>query len=301
MLPPSAIRRFLVAASVVALGAGGCKDQRGDPTGPNPGILNGGTTFFTGYVSLSLYNYHNILVHEVLDIILRDTPTPVFADSSLCHVPTGIRTIRQTSPGDPMTFTVEHKQNDPFVLFPDPVHSGICGGVVRFRYTARKDLIISFDPTSFPDSLRFTITMPDDGSSQPGVVYQLPPEFDGLVLSMSGTVHGELVDIVYDAGQIRSGVIRLTGTVRIEDRSQPLLLTEELDLRYRWEPPFPFAPFPEGSYEIGGFTLAPFVGSIVGNPIEIRWDGRSKGTYAGPDGETCTMDYLTFSSDCFGF
>ncbi|MGH2571048.1 MAG: hypothetical protein ACRDGR_07475 [bacterium] len=294
MLPPSLLRRSLMTAAVVALGAFGCEDQRGEPTGPDNGVLSGELTFFTGYVTLSIFNYHNIVAQQVLDIIVNDTPTPVFTPS--CGTG-GIRTIRPI-PGSPMTFTVEHRQNDPFVLFPFPFSSDICDGF--FRFTARKDMIVSFDPASFPDSLRFTITMPDDGSSQPGVVYQLPPEFDGVVLAVSGTVHGELVDIVYGGGGgIQSGDIRLTGAVRVEDRGQALLLVQELDLRYRWEPPLPFSPFPDGSYEIAGFTTSPFSGPIVGNPIEIQWDGFSKGTYVGSDGQPCTIDYLEFTSDCF--
>jgi hypothetical protein len=294
MLPPSLLRRSLVTASIVALGVFGCEDQRGDPAGPSTGVLNGGLTFFTGYVTLSIFNYHNIVAQEVLDIIVNGTPTPVFTPS--CG-PGGIRTIRP-SPGNPMTYIVEHRQSEPFVLFPFPFSSGICDGF--FRFTARKDMIVSFDPAAFPGGLRFTITLPDDGSSQPGVVYQLPPEFDGVTLSVSGTIHGELVDITYgNGGEIQSGDVRLTGSVRVEDRGQALLFMQELDLRYRWEPPLPFSPFPDGSYEIAGFTQSFFGGPLLGNPIEIQWDGFSKGTYTGSDGQPCTIDYLSFTSDCF--
>lgn len=296
---PSPLKRLLAPACVVALAvSGGCKDQRGEPPGPDPGIMTGGLTFFTSFVTLSVHNYHLQVVQEVLDIVLNGTPTPIFTPSC---VEGGIRIIRPTSPGDPTRYTIEHPtppDDLPFVIFPNPF-ADFCSGF--FRYSVTKDMIVSVDPASLPDSLRFTIELPDDGSPNPGVVYQLPADFDGIILSVNGTVHGELVDIEYapGTGEITRGFVHLTGTLRFEDRTGPLLLVQELDLRYLWEPPLPFAPFPEGSYEIAGFTFTSFTGPITGNPVAIEWDGFSQGTYIGTEGQLCTIDLLNFTSDCF--
>ena len=297
------IRRSLGPACVVALAVfGGCKDQRGDPEGPDPGIMDGELTFFTGLVTLSIHNYQNLVAQEVIDIVLNGTPTPIFTPGC---VGSGTRLIRRTNPADPTTFTVEHpraeNQEQPFIIFPDTFSSDFCDGQARGlpRYSVAKDMIVSVDPDALPDSLRFTITLPDDGSSNPGVVYQLP-DLGGVTLAASGTVRGELVDIEYDegTGEILRGSLHLTGTLRLEDRSGGLFFVQELDLYYPWEPPLPFAPFPMGTYEITGFTHSTFTGPIVGNPIEITWDGFSQGTYTGPEGQLCTIDLLGFTNSC---
>jgi hypothetical protein len=297
----SPIRRLLVTACVLPLVvSGGCKDQRGDAPGPSPGIMSGGLTYFTSLVTLSIHNYHNSVVQEVLGIVLNGTPTPVFTSS--CFDQGEPRRILPATPGDPTRFRVAHAtppdQPAPFVIYPNMFSPDICAGF--FRYQVTKEMIVEIDPTAFPDSMRFTITLPDDGSPAPGVVYQLPAEFDGTILATSGTIYGELVDIEYGGtGEITRGYVHITGSIRLEDRTGPLFFVQELDLRYLWEPPLPFSAFPEGTYEISGFTHTNFTGAIVGNPIEIQWDGFSQGTYTGSEGQLCTIDLLNFNSDCF--
>lgn len=295
---PSPLKRLLVPACVAALTvSGGCKDQRGDPPGPDPGIMDDETLYFSGFVTLSIHNYHLQVVQQVLDIVLNGTPTPIFTPS--CREG-GMRIIRPTSPGDPTRFTVEHPtppDDLPFVIFPTPF-TDFCSGLDRYSVT--KDMIVMIDPESFPDSLRFTIELPDDGSLNPGVVYQLS---DGIILATSGTVYGELVDIEYapGTGEITRGFVHLTGTLRFEDRTVPLLFVQELDLYYLWEPPLPFEPFPRGSYEIAGLVFTNFTGPITGNPVTIEWDGFSQGTYIGTEG-LCTIDFLnTNNSNCVDF
>jgi hypothetical protein len=304
---PSPIRRLLVGAFLLPIAlSGGCKDQRGEVAGPNYGFLDPDSVFFTAMVSLSLYNYTNLVADEVFEIILAGgTNQPIFTES--CTSGGGERIIVQ----DDSTFTVTHLSPG-FVIFASPFFFETCGGFLRV--TVNREMTITFHTIpdtsdALPDSLRYTITLPDDGTATPGVGYTLPPQFGGTVLATTGRIHCELVDIVHDgAGRIVSGFLSQTGTMRLENRADFFLLVEELDLLYEWPwpvlrndcsddaPPLEFAPFPHGLYEIAGFTTG-FTGPLTGFPLEVEFDGCSTGEFTA-NGQTCTVDLVNCTSPC---
>jgi hypothetical protein len=67
----------------------------------------------------------------------------------------------------------------------------------------------------------------------------------------------------------------VTGTLRIEERIQQLLLVEELDLRFAYDATTSpaFADWPSGTYSIASLISQGFFGVSVSTPIDVTFDG----------------------------
>jgi hypothetical protein len=109
---------------------------------------------------------------------------------------------------------------------------------------------------------------------------QLPSDQGGFILSLStpgsvgdplGGLHHEL-----DVPRGQAGSVHVTGTLRLEDRSQPLLVVEEEALSFAFDEAVnpKFAEWPAGTYEIAGFGGGGgFGGATPGFPNDVFFDG----------------------------
>lgn len=260
------LRRSFPAALLALLLLTGCEDDRGNPLGPNPGPLDGDGLFGTALVSAGIFRMHDHFAEKTLDILGSGSSLPVI--EAACQ---GNGTATITDGGDalPNTFAVTFRN---YVM---ECSSGI---LLTFNtdVAVGASMLIVFLETS--PGLAYDIIHPyDPVTNMPvGASVQLPQAAGGFILQMStpfGELHHEL-----DVPRGQAGTMHVSGTLRLEDRAQPLVVVEELALEFAFDEDHDpkFADWPAGSYEIaafqggGGFG---FGGGTPGFPVDVFFDG----------------------------
>lgn len=289
--PPRRRAFRLVAALVpaLALATAGCKDQRGDPLGPDTGVLDGDVLFASAVVSAEMYRVFNTFAEQALDLYESGANLPVLVPGCLG---TGRAAITDNmNDGDPATFGI---------TFDNYVSD--CSG---FQLTWNTDptvdgrIVITFLETS--PGLVFEVLLPMVGNSPRGVSVQLPSDEGGFILATTTPVGPLLYQL--DGTRAAGGQVHVDGTLRIEDRAQPLVLIEDIRLRYAFDDGVipKFADWPSGAYEIGAFQGGAggfgFGGSSPSFPVDVFFDG--SGGVAFPVGErTCVGNLATGENPC---
>jgi hypothetical protein len=290
MKPRPRLRLLLFAPALFGLLAGGCQDQRGDPAGPDPGPLDGDALFASGLVSAQIFRQINRFAETVLDLYESGANLPVFVGA--CQG-TGRATITDSRDADPATFAITFEN-----------YLSDCGGLeLNWNTDNSVDgrMIITILESS--PGLVFEVSMPIVGSSPRGVSVQLPSDQGGFALSMT-TPLGPLT-YQLDGTRATGGTVRVEGTVRLEDRAQPLLLVEDLKLRYEYADNLipKFGDWPGGSYEIAGYQGGAggfgFGGASPSFPMDVFFDGFGGIAFPVAD-RTCVGNLLTGQNPCEG-
>lgn len=285
---PRAARSALVALTALALPLAGCKDQRGDPAGPDPGILDGDVLFASAVVSAQAYRVFNHFAESALDLYESGANLPVFEPACLG---TGRAAITDNGDADPATFGITF---DNYV-----------SDCALFTLTWNTDssvdgrIVIRFLETS--PGLVFEVLMPMVGSSPRGASLQLPSDEGGFILAVT-TPNGPLL-YELDGTRAAGGQMHVDGTLRLEDRAQPLVLIEDARLQYTFDDGVipKLADWPSGSYEIAAFQGGAggfgFGGATPSFPVDVFFDGT--GGVAFPfTGRTCVGNMPTLENPC---
>ncbi|MFN8178440.1 MAG: hypothetical protein U0167_10935 [bacterium] len=260
-------------AAVLALGViplTACNDERGDPTGPSAGPLNGNGLFGSAVVSSGIFRMQNHFAEKALDLLDSGSTVP-YTEPSCQGIGTATLTV---SDADPNTFLVQ------FTNFVSE-----CGAHQSLTFNslgANGRMYITF--LQHGPGLVYEIFHPYDlaTNAPSGTSCQLPSEDGGTILLMStpvGALHYEL-----DVARGTPGHVSITGTLRLEDRSTPLLVVEELALKYAFDESLSpkFADWPGGGYEIGAFEGGGALltgGATPSFPVECFFDGFGGAAY----------------------
>ena len=263
---PGLRRTFCVALLLAVLPSGGCKDKRGDPAGPGTGPLDGDGLFGTAVVSSGVFRMHNHFAEVTLDLLESGASLPVFENGCQGN---GLATITDANDNLPNTFAIR---------FSNYVTECARGIPLTFNTdsTANAAMVIVFTETA--PGLQYDIFHPYDLSTNApaGASVQLPSDQGGFILSLStpfGGLHHQL-----DVPRGQAGSVQVSGTLRFEDRSQPLLVVEEESVTFAFDEDVDphFAEWPGGTYEIAGFAGGGgfgFGGGTPGFPTDVFFDG----------------------------
>jgi hypothetical protein len=299
-LRPSRRKALPVLLAVAVVSSLGCEDDRGNPLGPDPGPLDADVLFGSSLVSAEVFRMINFFAVRALDLYEGGGSLPVTEPACL----PGAGTARITDLGDanPATFGVTFTN---YVVaceaMPLTVNSDAAVGG-RMAIT-----LVETSP-----GLVFEVSLPILPAPRfPGDVYfvpagftiQLPAEQGSLILAVT-TPDGPLRFALDGprAGLRHEGFVHVEGTVRLEDRLQPLVIVEELALEYAYDDDLltKLADWPSGSYEIAGFgggSGGGFGGATPGYPVEVFFDGL--GGVAFPvDERTCFGNMVTGENPC---
>jgi hypothetical protein len=142
-----------------------------------------------------------------------------------------------------------------------------------------------------------------------GMIYALPSDFGGAILDVTtpGHTSNPLVDPygvngVLDCVLGTAGFVHETGTVRIEERIQSILLIEEMEIEYAYDESIspPFSPWPTGRYEIASFSVQGFFGGgVVSAPVDVTFDGFGGAVFPLGD-RTCQVNLRDGTNPCEG-
>lgn len=279
----------LLASLLMLVPLAACKDDRGDPVGPDRGPLTPETLYGSALVSVEIFRMINHFAERTLEIYENAIPLPVFENSCLGE---GRATITNNNDTIATTFGVTFSA---YVIdcaaFPLTISTD---STVAARMT------IHFRETS--PGLVYEVSLPLVGSDPRGINVQLPTDAGGFILETT-TEHGPLR---YELSGTRDdGTIHVSGYLRLEDRSQGLLLVEDLALEYGYaDTLFPkYDWFPGGSYEIagigGGFGGFGFGGAVPGFPTDVFFDGLGGAAFPAED-RTCIVNLATGENPCEG-
>jgi hypothetical protein len=167
--------------------------------------------------------------------------------------------------------------------------------------TVNAELLIRFLETS--PSLAYEVELTLAGPEPRGISVQLPSEEGGIVLDVTAPGGALLFDLDGDrAGLRHGGNVHLAGTLRLEDRSQPLLLVTELALEYAYDDGLipKLSDWPSGSYEIAGYGGTGgfgFSGATAGSPLDVFFDGLGGAAFVSEE-RTCVGNLVTFENPC---
>jgi hypothetical protein len=325
--------RRALGAALLLLGAvlsGGCKEERESMTGLQSQVVNGDDLFFSALISTLVYRFQN----EVAEIALKQIEAGQTSTVDIASCVGGGRMI-----GRPVGPQEWHFVFDNFGIYcgslvPLLVNSDQCetGGMfIRFEqvspgleYTVSMPLVTEI---LGEDAQGRQITRVVTN----GVVYTLPSEISGAILAVTtpGRVlrdaNGRLIEEVVNpdsdcelryartvddfitcelepgAGLRTGGIVHQTGTLRIEDRTQPLLIVQELQLEYTYDDQelIRFGPWPGGSYEIALFASLGLVGSVSSLPVDVTFDGAGGASFEHA-GLQCDVNLLTGENPCSG-
>lgn len=304
--------RWLPLAAVLpALVLGGCDDDRGAPTAPDTGVLDGGTIFGSATVSALFLSFMNELSAVLLAV--HEAPIPVTLPQTIAGCSgAGTAVISDNADGDDTTYRVAFGNATLGTSFVYGCETGIplsfVGAVVvRFEET---------DP-----GLNYTLSMPFNhatGQSQ-GVTMQLPQGFGGGIILQVSTPYDENPADAFDEEAIRvrlngsrdllaagGGTMLVTGTLRLEDRTLPITLVEELSLQYQaalsTDPATAgfvvFSEWPGGMYEVAANGIsAQGAPPIPGYPVQVFFNGLG-GTSFEFEGNSCEANMVTQENPC---
>jgi hypothetical protein len=304
--------RWLPLVAVLpALVLGGCDDDRGAPTAPDTGVLDGGTLFGSATVSSFFLSFLNQVAALVLAV--HESPIPVTLPQSMVGCSgAGMATISDNGDADPMTYRVALGNPTTGMTYVTGCETGVPLSFVG-------SMVIRFEETD--PGLNYTISMPfNHATGQPmGVTLQLPQGFGGGIILQVSTPYDEDPADAFDEESIRfrltgsrdvltgaGGTVRVTGTLRLEDRSAPITLVEELSLQYQAALStdtglIVFSTWPGGMYEIVGNGVAgPGAPPIPGYPVEMFFDGLG-GTSFEFEGHSCEGNMVTGDNPCDQF
>ena len=281
-------RLCLVALALLAVSVGGCKDQRGDPAGPDPGLLDGEVLFATGLLSAEVYRQVNFFAQTVLSVYESGANLPAFVPGCLG---TGRATITDNSDATATTFAVTFEN-----------YVSDCGSLaLTWNTDPGVDGRIVFTILETSPGLVFEVRMPMVGTAPRSVSVQLPSNQGGFILATTTPLGPLLYEL--DGTRAAGGKMNVTGTLRLEDRAQPLLLIEDVKLRFDYNDNLlpKYADWPGGSYEIAGFLGGAggfgFGGASPSFPVDVFFDGF--GGIAFPVAErTCVGNLLTGENPC---
>lgn len=307
--------RWLPLVAVLpALVLGGCDDDRGAPTAPDTGVLNGGTIFGSATVSSFFLSFMNELSAILLAIHESPVPVPLPQTIAGCSG-AGVATVSDNADGDDTTYRVAFGNPSAGVSFVYGCETGIPLSFVG-------SVVVRFEETN--PGLNYTLSMPFNhatGQSQ-GVTMQLPQGFGGGIILQVSTPYDENPADAFDEESIRvrlngsrsvlaagGGTMLVTGTLRLEDRSLPITLVQELSLQYQaalsTNPATPgfivFSDWPGGMYEVAGNGVstqgAP---PIPGFPVEVFFNGLGGASYEF-EGHSCEGNMVTQENPCDQF
>ncbi len=263
--------------SVLVLSA--CEDERGSPNDPDlpPPPVDSDFVFATTVVSSAIFRFQNAVIDTLVRVKASDHPLPYVIPATFG---TGNMTVlNDPGPGEYLvTFTA---YNDPFV---DVILAAINGSMVVVL------------PEISP-GLQFTINPGEEDVTFPQehfVVYQLPDEFDGASLRVSGSLTG----VASASGLRHAGYAHEAGTLRIDEFTQQILIVEEVAVEFEYDPeitPSFISRWPLGSYEAGFFLLG------ASNPISITFDGNGGASFPYRGGVcNVNLEDIEFGNSCAG-
>lgn len=309
---PAGTRRWAASGLVwAALAACGCEDERAPTELAANVFLDGDGLFATAYVTASIERYQHDVVEKARFVVENNLPS---LRETGCQG-TGERLFLRNSP-NPNRVEVRHGDavDRPFDEIemdetPEAPYIAACTEPVRLTISGYMIIeFLSFSPLHYTVEMPIAWHFPDpaDPTDQfrgyaRGMTYQLPEDFgNGAILDV--TTPGSLdmpVTPFYDldnAGQLvayagaggildcllTNGVVTITGTQRVEERVQQILLVEDLDLRYAYDPSTTpaFATWPGGGYSIAALAPAGFLGGVaISTPVDLTFDGFGKVTF----------------------
>jgi hypothetical protein len=295
---------LLPALALAVLTASGCDDERVPTQESQNAFLDGEGLFSTAFVTASIFRYQHEAIEKARQMVVAGIPS---IRETGCQG-TGERLfLRDTNNpnrveirhGDAIDRPVDEIELD---ATPEPPYIALCNEAVRLTISGYLVVeFVSMSPLQYVVEMPMAWHFPDpnvptDGfrAIPRGMTYQLPEDFgDGAILDV--TTPGSmsvLTEPFFDldaAGAIvaykgaggtldcalAGGSVQTTGTLRIEERVQQLLIVEELDLRYAYdETTTPaFAPWPAGGYSIAALSTVGFLGVSVTTPIDVTFDG----------------------------
>jgi hypothetical protein len=271
----------------------GCEDDRESPLGPSSGFLDGDGLFGSALVSTSILRYQNEAALRILEILENNLSTPIFETGCAGG---GQRVITRDSQ-NPNRFRIQHGTTAGSYVIE-------CG--VELRLSLNGDLWIEWLETS--PGRHFTVQMPFNHltGTPEGMIYALPSEAGGAILDVTTPGHttnplldpygvNGFVDCVLQAGSVHE-----TGTVRIEERIQSILIVEELDVEYAFDENLspPFSPWPAGSYEIASISSTGFFGgAVISTPVDVTFDGFGGAVFPLGD-RTCEVNLRDGTNPC---
>ncbi|MBZ0267019.1 hypothetical protein K8I85_02585 [bacterium] len=301
-------------AALPALVLGGCDDDRGAPTEPDTGVLDGDVIFGSATISALFFSFLNEI--GAVALAVHESPIPVALPLSMpgCSG-TGQATLSDNGDSDPTTYRMALGN----ATIGTPYVTG-CETGISLSFVG--SLVIRFEETD--PGLNYTISMPfHHATGQPqGVTMQLPQGFGGGLILQMTTPYDENPADAFDETAIRfrlngtrdvlsagGGTVRVTGTLRLEDRTLPITLVEELSLQYQaalstdpgTEGLLLFSEWPGGMYEVAGNGVAgPGAAPIPGYPVEVYFDGLG-GTAFEFEGHSCEANMVTGENPCEQF
>ena len=281
-------RPLLIALAVFGLPSGGCVDQRGDPAGPDTGLLDGQVLFASGLVSAQIYREINHFAVTAVDLYESGTVLPVFVAG--CQG-TGRATIMDNNDDDPATFGITFEN-----------YVSNCGVLaLNWNTDSSVDGRIIITILESSPGLVFEVRMPLTGTTPRGVSVQLPSDQGGFALATTTPLGPLLYEL--DGTRAAGGTLHVDGTVRLEDRAQPLLLVEDVRLEFQYADNLipKIADWPSGSYEIAGFLGGAagfgFGGASPSFPVDVFFDGFGGIAFPVND-RTCVGNLLTGENPC---
>ena len=303
-LPARTRRWMLPGLAAAVLSVSGCDDDNAPTGATQAAFLDGDGIFSTAFVTASILRYQHDVVEKARQMVEAQIPS---IRETGCQG-TGERLFLRDL-NNPMKVEVRHgdaidRPVDEIEIdtSPEVPYIALCSEAVRLTISGY--MIIEFTSLS---PLQYTLEMPmawhfpdpsdptDTFQGIPrGMTYQLPEDFgDGAILDVTtpGSLavltdpffdldnNGEIVAFKGAGGtidcQLAGGSVEVVGTLRIEERVQQLLIVEELDLRYAYDPGTTpaFADWPAGGYAIAALSSAGFFGVSVTTPIDVTFDG----------------------------
>lgn len=274
--------------SVAVFGLGGCDDERGDPAAPSQAPLNGDVLFGSAVLTSEVLRSFNAFAEQALNVIDGAGSLPITIGA--CQG-SGVATITDNNDSNPATISVAFQnyviECDDFTLTlnTDPLVDG--------------KVLLTFLETS--PGLRFTLAMPFVNGDPRGVSVQLPSEEGGIILEMT-TPDGVLSYELEGArvGLRHEGAVHIEGTIRYEDRAEPLVIVKVLDLEYEFDDGLipKFADWPAGSYEVAGFGGGGIGGSGTASfPVDVFFDGLG-GAAFNVGNRSCVANMETGDNPC---
>ncbi|GJM44067.1 MAG: hypothetical protein DHS20C21_09090 [Gemmatimonadota bacterium] len=263
----SGFRSWLAAAAVLPLLLTGCRDERGPVSPPDTGILDGDGIFGTAVVTTAYYAFQNAMV--ALTLGLHEDPAFNAIVVPSCHTddPANAARISQDATDEDL-YQITFGSGP---AFPFITNCGIdqfaFGGTLSVRFLQTEgglvyEVILPYNHvTELPEAVSLT----------------LPGQFGSFTLRITAP-EGPLLCTMESAGARHEGRVHMEGTVRLEDRAQPFLLIQELQLEYELTEPSPgvfeFGRWPSGSYATATHT-APQIGSglVAAYPTVVTFNG----------------------------
>ncbi len=246
--------RLAPALVLAAVGLGACDDERATindpdiaPVGPEADFI-----FGTTFASAGTFRLLNDVVEKAIPYFDSGATLPVtFAASS------GTGSLRLSRDGVTGRIRADFDNYQDMEI--EPTFDTILGQIeIQFLQTS--------------GGLRYAIN-PDDGPFLPfgpgphALIITLIPQANGITFVCSGPIFAELVNADPTGLQ---GIVRHTGTVRLESGANRFLVVETLATEYEYDGRVDgsFASYPAGSYTFSGFA-----NGVSASPFVVEFDG----------------------------